>query len=103
VAWNAGDSEAFAAPFAEDATFVQIYGGQLDGRRAIEASHRHIFDTVYQGSQASFTLRSVRVVRADVAIVFSRAHLKYFEGSGIREMDARPTLIMRRNKEGGEL
>ena len=103
MAWNAGDSEAFAAPFAEDATFIQIYGGQLDGRRAIEASHRHIFDTIYKGSQASFTLRSVRVVRADVAIVFSRAHLKYFEGSEMREMDARPMLIMAKEQGGWQI
>jgi uncharacterized protein (TIGR02246 family) len=98
AAWNAGDSEAFAAPFAEDANFIHIFGGQLDGRRAIEASHRHIFDTIYKGSHVSFALQSVRFVRSDVAIVFTRAHLKFYEGNESREVDARPTFIMVREQ-----
>jgi len=94
AAWNASDSNAFAAKFLEDATFIQIFGGQMDGRPAIEASHRVIFDTIYKGSHASFTLRSVRALRPGVAIAFSQAHLKFFDGNQPREMDTRPTLIL---------
>jgi uncharacterized protein (TIGR02246 family) len=36
TAWNRYDSVSLAAVFAEDANFIQIFGGQLDGRRAIE-------------------------------------------------------------------
>ena len=93
-AWNAADSVSFAAAFAEDANFIQIFGGQLDGRPAIEASHRHIFDTIYRGSHASFGLRSIRFVRADVAVVFARAHLSFHEGKEVREIETRPTLIV---------
>lgn len=94
AAWNAYDSKSFAAPFAEDATFIQIFGGQLDGRAAVEASHRAIFDTIYKGSHASFTLRSVRFVRPDVAVVFTHAHLKFFAGGEAREIETRPTMIL---------
>ena len=94
TAWNASDSNAFAATFLEDATFIQIFGGQLDGRPAIEASHRVIFDTIYKSSHASFTLRSVRALRPGVAIAFSQAHLKFLNGNQPREMDTRPTLIL---------
>jgi uncharacterized protein (TIGR02246 family) len=94
AAWNASNSKTFAALFAEDANFTHIYGGQVDGRPAIEASHRHIFDTIYKGSRATFQLQNIRFVRPDVAIVFLRANLKFFEGTVAREMDARPTLIM---------
>jgi uncharacterized protein (TIGR02246 family) len=94
VAWNDYDSVRFAASFAEDANFIQIFGGQLDGRTAIEASHRHIFSTIYRGSHASFMLRSIRFVRPDVAIVFTRAHLNFNEGNETREMETRPTLIV---------
>jgi len=93
-AWNTSDSNAFAANFLEDATFIQIFGRQLDGRPAIEASHRVIFDTIYKGSHASFTLRSIRALRPGVAIAFSQAHLKFFDGNQPREMDTRPTLIV---------
>ena len=55
TAWNAYDSAGWAALFAENANFIQIYGGQLEGRAAIEASHRCIFDTIYKDSNATFT------------------------------------------------
>jgi len=94
TAWNASDSVSFAASFAEDANFIQIFGGQLDGRTDIEAAHRHIFDTIYKGSHASFLLRSIRFVRPDVAIVFSRAQVNFQDGKEAREIETRPTLIV---------
>jgi uncharacterized protein (TIGR02246 family) len=94
AAWNAYDSVSFAALFAEDANFIHIFGGQLDGRPAIEAAHRHIFNTIYRGSHASFTLRSIRFVRPDVAILFARAHVNFNEGNETREIETRPTLIV---------
>ena len=100
AAWNAGDSKAFAGFFAEDANFIQIYGHQGDGRHAIEAAHRIIFDTIYKGSQANYALRSIRFVRPDVAVVFVQAHLKFWEGNEAREMDARPTFTLA--KEQGQ-
>jgi len=94
TAWNAYDSVSFAASFAEDANFIHIFGGQLDGRTAIEAAHRVIFDTIYRGSHASFMLRSIRFVRPDVAVVFARAHVKFKENNETREIETRPTLVV---------
>jgi len=94
TAWNRYDSVSLAAVFAEDANFIQIFGGQLDGRAAIEAAHRHIFETIYRGSHARFVLRSIRFLRPDVAVVFARAHVKFREGNEAREIETRPTLIV---------
>jgi uncharacterized protein (TIGR02246 family) len=94
AAWNAYDSVSIAALFAEDANFIQIFGGQLDGRTAIEASHRVILNTIYRGSHALFFLRGIRFVRPEVAVVFAQAHLKFNEGNETREMQTRPTLIV---------
>ena len=94
TSWNRYDSVAFAAVFAEDANFIQIFGGQLDGRPNIEAAHRHIFQTIYRDSHASFVLRSIRFLRPDVAVVFARAHVKFKEGNEPREIETRPTLIV---------
>src|SRR5580765_4644027 len=91
AAWNAGDSKAFAAKFLEDATFIHIYGGQLDGRAAIEGSHRVIFDTIYKGSRITFTVRNVRMLRPDVAVVWTRALVVTAQGS---EVDTRPTMVV---------
>ena len=94
TAWNAYDSVSLAALFAEDANFIHIFGGQLDGRTAIEAAHRVIFDTIYRGSHASFMLRSIRFVRPDVAVVLARADVKSKENSEMREIETCPTLIV---------
>src|SRR5437667_8594107 len=84
TAWHRYDSVSLAVAFAEDANFIQIFGGQLDGRAAIEAAHRHIFETIYRGSHASFVLRSIRFLRPDVAVVFARANVKFKEGNEAR-------------------
>jgi len=102
-AWNANDTGAYAGLFAEDATFIQIYGGQLDGRRAIEASHRVILDTIYKGSRARFILQSVRMIRPGVAVVLTRANLKYSQGGQPLEMDTRPTFIMAKEPAGWQI
>jgi uncharacterized protein (TIGR02246 family) len=94
IAWNHYDSVGFAAAFAENANFIHIFGGQLDGRAAIEAAHRHIFETIYRGSHASFVLRNIRVLRPDVAVVFARAQVRFQEGNEAREIETRPTLIV---------
>ena len=94
IAWNRSDSESIAAWFREDAILIQIYGGQLDGRAAIEASHRAILDTIYKGSHATFTPRSIRFVRPDVAIVFAHARVSFTEGNEAREVETRPTLTV---------
>ena len=45
-AWNAGDGDAFAAPFSDRADFVAWNGTHLEGRQEIAAFHRQMFDTV---------------------------------------------------------
>jgi uncharacterized protein (TIGR02246 family) len=66
----------------------------LDGRTAIEAAHRVIFNTINRGSRARFILRSIRFVRPDVAVVFAGAEVKFEENNETREMETRPTLIV---------
>ena len=90
-AWNASDSKAWTSQFADDATFIHIYGGQLDGRAAIEGSHRVIFDTIYKGSRITFTVRNVRMLRPDVAVVWTRALVVTPQGT---EVDTRPTMVL---------
>ena len=98
TAWNRYDSIGFAAAFVEDANFIHIFGGQLDGRVAIEAAHRHIFETIYKGSHASFALRSIRFLRPDVALVFCECKVKFQEGNEAREIQTRPTLIVAKER-----
>jgi uncharacterized protein (TIGR02246 family) len=99
-AWNNYDSAAWAALFAEDADFIHILGGHFHGREAVERGHRQIFDTIYKGSHNNYTVEGVRFVRPDVAIVFIRAHLKWYLNGAEQKIDARPTLIAHKKDNG---
>ena len=92
-AWNAADAAAFAALFADDAEFIHILGGYYTGREAIEAGHRMIFGTVYKGSTVRYSVEKIKFVRPDVALVFLRQHLQFFEDGAPRELQGRPTIV----------
>ena len=89
--WNASDSKGWASLFAEDATFIHIYGGQLDGRAAVEGAHRAIFDTIYKGSRMSAEIRNIRLLRPDVAVIWIRGLVVTSQGN---DVDTRPTMVL---------
>lgn len=93
--WNAKSGAAFAKPFAEDADYVIINGSQIKGREAIAEGHQRIFDTIYKDSTLTLSVKQVRMLRADVAVVHVSGHLKSTQGAG----DAVITLVM--TKESG--
>ena len=92
-AWNAGDGDAFAALFAEDADVIHILGGYYSGRETIRAGHRMIFGTIYKGSNIRYSVEKIKFLRPDIAIVFLRQHLELAENSVVPEVDARPTIV----------
>lgn len=92
-AWNAGDGDAFAALFADDADVIHILGGYYSGRETIRAGHRMIFGTIYKGSTVHYTVEKIKFLRPDIALVFLRQHLELAEDSVVPELDARPTIV----------
>jgi len=100
--WRRNDSVTYASHFAEDATFIQIFGGQLDGRAAIEASHRIIFDTIYKGSYVTFAIRTIRPLGPGTAVVFTRSLLRFQQGGDARELETRPTFVFMKEQDSGQ-
>ena len=98
AAWNASDSVSFASHFTDDASFIHIFGGEVDGRAAIEAIHRQILDTVYKDSHNNYTVLGTRFVRPDVAIALIHARLQFYETGEPREIQARPPMVAAREK-----
>jgi len=92
-AWNAGDGDAFAGLFAEDADVIHILGGYYSGRETIRAGHRMIFGTIYKGSTIHYSVEKIKFLRPEIAMVFLRQHLELAEGGVVPELDARPTII----------
>ncbi len=97
AAWNAADGAAFAEAFAEDADFIHILGGYYTGRAAIETGHRMIFGTIYKGSSVRYSVEKIRFVRPDVAVVYLRQFLQFYEGDAARDLEARPTMFAERS------
>ncbi|TIO08602.1 SgcJ/EcaC family oxidoreductase [Mesorhizobium sp.] len=66
-AWNRHDPHAFAAVFAADAEFTNVFGMQATGRGKIELFHAPIFETMFKDSHLSADSVRSRLVRPDVA------------------------------------
>lgn len=84
-AWNRHDARAFAALFAEDAHFVNVFGMPANGRKAIEEFHAPIFATMFRESRLSLGETKVRFLRPDVAAVDAR-----WEMTGARDPQGNP-------------
>ena len=80
AAWNVGDAKAYAAHFAEDGGFTNILGEVVFGKEAFEARHAAIFRTVFKGSRLQQTVRRLRFVAPDVAIVDVDTEVRGFAG-----------------------
>ncbi|HEX8189483.1 MAG TPA: SgcJ/EcaC family oxidoreductase [Pyrinomonadaceae bacterium] len=97
--WNAKDGALFAKPFAADADYVVINGSQIKGRETIAEAHQRIFDTLYKESTLSLSVRRVRMVRPDVAVVHVTGTNKITRAAETQTVEAIMTLLM--TKESG--
>ena len=98
-AWDAGDAGAYAALFAQDASYVIFLGDALFGREEIGRTHREVFGRWQKGTKMAVRALDVRMVGADVAVVTTiggigkRAAIPY---------DKFHTYTLRRTVEGWE-
>jgi len=103
TAWNAGDGDAFAAPFAADADFVNIRAEHNRGRPAIAAGHAAIFRGIYAGSTNQFTIEAARLLRPDVVLARVLATLDCPHGPLAGRHRARFTMVLTRAQAGWEI
>ncbi len=96
--WNTKSGALFAKPFAEDADYVVINGMQIKNRRVIEQAHQQIFDTIYKDSVIRLSVKQIRYLRSDVALVHVSGHNKTRHGELTTETEVIISLVM--TKEG---
>jgi len=98
-AWAAGDADAYAAGFAEDAQYVTFDGSRLDGRRQIAEGHQALFARYLRGSRLHSELTEIRFPAPDVAIIHGRgAVLKRRQKKPAkRRVSVNTTVAVRRN------
>jgi uncharacterized protein (TIGR02246 family) len=96
--WNTKSGALFAKPFAEDADYVVINGMYIKGRAVIETQHQRIFDTIYKETKIKLTVKQIRFLRPDVAVV----HVSGHRDGPTSELtqDAMLTLVMTKEKQG---
>lgn len=83
AAFDAHDTKAFAATFAEDADFTNWVGQSAHGRAGIETFHIPILTIVYKSATQKITDTQIRFIRPDVATVDVRSDVtgsKTFDG-----------------------
>jgi uncharacterized protein (TIGR02246 family) len=98
--WNAHDGRAFAAPFASDADYIIVNGMHIKGRDAIDKGHAGIFATIYKDSRNAATIKSLRFLRPDVAVVHVEWNLEFKANGETKKARAMNTMIM--TKENGK-
>lgn len=69
TAWDAGDGKAFAKDLAPDASFTNRFGTVMYGPALFAERHREILATFYKGTTRHDSIRRIRFVTPDVAIV----------------------------------
>lgn len=68
-AWDAGDAAAYAALFAEDASYVIFLGEAMFGREQIGRTHHDVFTKWQKGTRMAVRPLDVRLIGPDAAVV----------------------------------
>ncbi|MBC9731278.1 SgcJ/EcaC family oxidoreductase [Streptomyces sp. TRM68367] len=69
-AWNANDADAFVAEYTEDASAI-LPGSYRKSREEIRESMKVGFSTYLKGSTTTDTVRDIRFLNDDAAVVIS--------------------------------
>jgi uncharacterized protein (TIGR02246 family) len=97
--WNTKSGALFAKPFAEDADYVVINGMHAQTRAVIERNHQQIFDTFYKNTSLTLSVKQVRFLKPDVAVVHVRGHRTAAPGEAAKGSNAIMTLVMMKERE----
>ena len=69
AAWTAGDIKRYTRGVAPDVAFTNLFGMVMYGAAAFEKRHAEILATFYKGTTKHHTIRRLRFITPDVAIV----------------------------------
>ena len=68
-AWNRGDTHAYGARYRADGTFTNVNGAFYVGRDEFELRHAEVFQGYLKGATLGLTIKELRFIRTDVAVV----------------------------------
>jgi uncharacterized protein (TIGR02246 family) len=79
AASNRHDARAWCKDFADDAEFTNPFGMVFQGRAAIESRHAEIFSGMFREIRETVSVRRVRFLRPDVAIVATDSEVTNYQ------------------------
>lgn len=74
-AWDAGDADALAALFVDDADFINVVGLWWTSRLSIRRAHAWGFEKIFPNSTLTLEKLSQRLLGDDVAVVHARRRI----------------------------
>jgi uncharacterized protein (TIGR02246 family) len=69
TAWNAGDGARYSSRVSPDVSFTNLFGMVMYGAPAFTKRHTEILSTFYKGTTKKHSVRKIRFVTPDVALV----------------------------------
>jgi uncharacterized protein (TIGR02246 family) len=69
ASWNAGDGARYASRVGADVSFTNLFGMVMYGSAPFVKRHQEILGTFYKGTTKKHTIRKIRFVTPDVALV----------------------------------
>jgi len=103
AAWNRRDAKAFSDLFKEQADFRFHTGVTLHGKSEIENYYLGHFPKIREGEKHGSTVRQIRFIKPDVAILDSEVELfKLREKGGEKETRLKLMSTTVASKEGGQ-
>ena len=69
AAWNAGDGAKYASHVSSEVSFTNLFGMVMYGASAFTTRHIEILATFYKGTTKRHSIRRMRFITPDVAIV----------------------------------
>jgi len=96
--WNAKNGAEFAKPFAADSDYVVVNGMHIKGRAANAEGHQQIFNTIYKDSRNAATIKQIRFLRSDVAVVHVEWNLNFKINGKEQKGHALSTMVMTKEK-----
>ena len=101
-AWNTHDAKAYAALFAENADFTNVFGQSFHGRETIEAQHAKIFTSMFKDSRITSMYSTVRLLDqffASVDVIWTMSGAVDMKGNSWADRKGLMSLVMKFENE----
>lgn len=93
--WNCGEGVAWAAPFTDDAIFIDVVGRVQRGRVVIAREHQKLFDSIYRKSRLRVRVERSERLCTEVTLLNCVSELSVPDGPRAGKSEGIQTMVVR--------